>query len=316
MKRFDVITSGYVSMDHIIKIKEPARVGFTSLIENKTNSKIYYGGCSVNIAHSLCKLGINAIPVLRVGDDYEQTGFKKFLEDASVPTQGITKVEGETTSICYLLQDNMGQHITIFYPGAMDGKYFEELDDEIFEQAKLGIITVASCRDNEEFFRKCKKHGVDLVFGMKGDFDAFPEYFLKELLLYSKIIFTNETERETIEKMFSLSSITDLFEIGNAEIIITTYGKRGSKYYQKQGNNIKSGSIPICDCLKVIDATGSGDAYIAGFVYGYLEGKSIEDSCMLGSVLSSFIIEKEGCCTNAPDKEALQKRFEKFKLGE
>ena len=54
--KVDVLTSGYVSMDHIIKIATPAKVGFTSLVTNKSNSKIFYGGCSVNIAYALCRL--------------------------------------------------------------------------------------------------------------------------------------------------------------------------------------------------------------------------------------------------------------------
>ena len=48
--KYDVLTSGYVSMDHIIKIAEPARVGFTSIVTNADNTKINYGGCGVNIA--------------------------------------------------------------------------------------------------------------------------------------------------------------------------------------------------------------------------------------------------------------------------
>lgn len=314
MKKYDVITSGYVSMDHMLKIKTPASVGFTSIIENKTNSKTYYGGCSVNIAYALCRLGLNSMPILRVGDDYESIGFKDFLVNGGVPTEGISRVEDETTSVCYLIQDNNGEHITIFYPGAMDGKYSHELDDRIFENAGLGVITVAARSDNEEFFLKCRKHNVPLVFGMKSDFDAFPVSFLKELLLYSKIIFTNETERATIEKLFDLKDITELFEIGNAEIIVTTYGKKGSTYYSRgEDGSIDSACIPICDCTEVVDATGSGDSYIAGFLYAYLKDMPIADCCRMGSTLASFTIEKEGCCTNVPSVESLMRRFTNFK---
>ena len=65
-------------MDHIIKLKTPAKVGFTSIVENQSSAEIFYGGCSVNIAYELCKLGIDAMPLIRVGKDYESTGFKKF----------------------------------------------------------------------------------------------------------------------------------------------------------------------------------------------------------------------------------------------
>jgi adenosine kinase len=61
-----------------------------------------------------------------------------------------------------------------------------------------------------------------------------------------------------------------------------------------------------------VDTTGSGDAFMAGFLYGYLKGRNIKDCCSLGSVLSSFIIEKVGCTTNAPTEQKFLERFDKF----
>lgn len=64
--------------------------------------------------------------------------------------------------------------------------------------------------------------------------------------------------------------------------------------------------------MKVEDATGSGDAFMAGFLYGYHNGLSTEACARLGTVLSSFIIEKEGCCTNAPVLNDLLERLRGF----
>lgn len=308
----DVLTSGYVSMDHIIRIDTPAKVGFTSLVTNKSNAKIFYGGCSVNIAYALCRLGMRAMPVLRVGGDYESNGFKKFLEDGNVPLDGITELPEEATSVCYLIQDNNNDHITIFYPGAMDGQYAQPMDDALFEETRLGVITVASRPDNQEFFAKCRKHQVPVVFGMKDDFDAFPEAFLKQLLTESKIIFTNEVEREIIEKIYGFEDITELFAIGEADIIVTTLGKEGSICYVREENGIRKEKIGICEVEKVVDATGSGDAYMAGFIYGYLHGYQPEECCRLGGALSYFILQAEGCCTNAPTEEQLLAKAKSF----
>ncbi|MEG1716644.1 MAG: carbohydrate kinase family protein [Lachnospiraceae bacterium] len=307
--RFDVVTSGYVSMDHIIRIATPAQIGFTSLVTNKNNTKVFPGGCSVNIAYALCKLGFCALPVLRVGNDYETNGLKSFLEKGKVPTQGIQKIEKEATSTCYLLQDNNNDHITVFYPGAMNGIYATKLEDSLFEDTRLGVITVAAKEDNEEFFRQCKKHQVPIAFGMKADFDAFPKKFLKELLLYSKIIFTNEVERKMLEELYEMRDITELFEQGNAEMIITTLGKEGSMCYEKTVNGIIGNHISGCSVEQVVDATGSGDAYIAGFLYGYLSGKEGNECGKLGSALSYFVLQQEGCCTNIPSEETLLKKY-------
>lgn len=309
MKEYDVITSGYVSMDHIIKIASPAKIGFTSLVTNKNNSQIQYGGCSVNIAYALSKLGKRALPVLRVGGDFERNGFKRFLEESEVSLDGIQVLDGEITSICYLLQDNNNDHITIFYPGAMDGKFAGKMDDQLFEKARFGIITVASKQDNKIFFDNCKKFNVPVVFGMKDDFDAFPEGFLRELLTGSKIIFTNEVERGIIEELYGFQDITELFEIGEVDVIVTTMGKDGSTCYTRTEDGVKVEEIGICSVEHVVDATGSGDSYMAGFMYGYLNGEMPNKCCVMGSVLSWFVLQKEGCCTNLPDEKQFLEKY-------
>lgn len=309
MEQFEVLTSGYVSMDHIIKIASPAAVGCTSLVTNKNNARIYYGGCSVNIAYGLNRLGIKTVPVIRVGGDYEANGFKEFLEKGNVPLCGIRVVESEATPVCYLLQDNNNDHITVFYPGAMDGRYFGEIDGRLFEQARLGVITVAAREDNQAFYEQCLAHEVPVVFGMKDDFDAFPEEFLKTLLTGSRIIFTNEVEREMIEAIYGFRDITELFRIGKANLIVTTMGKEGSICYERTGEGIRTQKTGICKAEKMIDTTGSGDAYMAGFLYGYLKGMESKECCRLGSVLSWFVLQSEGCCTNLPTEEQLLQKY-------
>lgn len=311
--KYDVITSGYVSLDRIIKTKTLVRYGYTSLIENSNNARIYYGGCSTNISYLLAKLGMKALPVIRVGEeDYRETGFYEYLKNAGVCLDAVEIIPDETTSNCYLIADANNNHITIFYPGAMDKKYSGNLKDEFFEEARLGVLTVGAYEDNVEFYNKCMKHNVPLVFGMKCDFDAFPEEFFKKVLFSSKIIFTNQGEREEIERMFGLETITELFEKGNAGIIITTLGKNGSVYFQKTEDGIISNKIEAAEFGKVVDTTGSGDAYMAGFLYGYLNGMHVEECCKLGSVLSSFVIETVGCTTNAPVLEDFMERYKKF----
>ncbi|WP_313561231.1 carbohydrate kinase family protein [Ruminiclostridium cellobioparum] len=315
--KYDVLVNGYVSLDRIIRTSTPLRYGYTSLVENSDNARIQYGGCSTNIAYLMAKLNMKALPLIRVGgDDYIETGFYDHLKNAGVCMDAVEIVPDETTSNCYLIADSENNHVTIFYPGAMDRKYAKGMDHRFFKEARTGIMTVGSYEDNLEFYRQCKAWNVPLVFGMKCDYDAFPEEFFKEVLLYSKIIFCNECERGEIQRIFGLEDITELFEKGNAEIIVTTLGKKGSVYYHKTKDGILSGHITAAEFGKVVDTTGSGDAFMSGFLYGYLKGKSVKDCCSLGSVLSSFIIEKVGCTTNAPDEEAFLKRFNEFTKGE
>lgn len=311
--KYDIIASGYVSLDRIIKTKTPVRYGYTSIVENSDNARIYYGGCPTNIAYLTAKLGLKALPLIRLGEmDYKETGLFQYLKDGGVCMDAVEFIPDETTSNCYMISDANNNHITIFYPGAMDRKYAGNMKDEFFQKARIGVLTVGSYDDNVEFHNKCVKHNVPLVFGMKCDFDAFPEDLFKKVLFSSKIIFTNKGEREEIERVFSLGSITELFEKGNADIIITTLGKNGSVYFEKTRDGINSNTVEAAEFGRVVDTTGSGDAFMSGFLYGYLKDRTVEECCKLGSVLSSFVIETVGCTTNAPAREELMERYEKF----
>lgn len=306
-----VLTSGYVSMDHMIEISTPARVGYTSVITNSTCAKTYYGGCSVNIAYALSKLGVPAKPILRVGDDWEENGLRAFLESAGVDTDAIRVIPGEATSASYLIQDSDGQHICCYYPGPMSAEFFRPLPDELFDNVALGVVTVASLRDNEEFYEKCRAHGVPIAFGMKADETAFPRGFLGKLLCHSEIVFMNESERRCIERMFGLSSIEGMLS-DEVHTIVTTYGSRGSAWcHRTSSGEIAQDSVGVVPCPRVVDATGGGDAYMSGFIYGWMHGKDLSECCRLGATLSSFVLEAYGCCDSAPNEHELLGRLEK-----
>lgn len=310
---YDVVTSGYMSIDRIVKVDSPLMVGRTSIILNSDNTRPYYGGCPINVSYIMAKLGMNPLPILRVGEDNDTMGFLQYLKDANVPLNGLTTIKNESSSNCYIVSDRNNNHVTIFYPGAMDSKYASKLPDEYFENTRLALITVGSYRDNSEFYSKCLKHGIPIVFGTKLDYDAFPVSFLKEILLSSRIIFSNEHEREEINELMGIDDITRLFDLGKAEIIVTTLGENGSECFEKTEKGITHKRIKAYETSSFVDATGAGDSYIAGFLYGYLSGYDTEASCQMGSVMASFIIEAVGCTTNAPDLGRFNERLEEYR---
>lgn len=304
-----LVIGGYASLDRIIRIDKPASEGRTSLVINKNNSDVFVGGCSVNIAVLLAKLGVSALPLLRVGSDYESSGFKSYLDLAGVDLSAIVQCASDRMPNCYLVESEAGNHITLFYPGSQHEKYFQLYQAEWFAGATAAILTVGSRLDNAAFLEACKTYELPLIFGMKMDVDAFPEELLKEILTYATIIFMNESEEKDIVEFLRLSSIEQLFDLGRAQILITTRGKEGSTYREKTGQVILSGQVPIVQPKRVEDTTGSGDAYIAGFIYAKLHGYSTADACSMGSTLASIVLEGMGSTTNAPAPEALLARF-------
>lgn len=309
VKDIDLIAVGYPSLDRIIKMDETPKLGRTSIIQNPDNSKIYYGGCNVNIAYLGSKLGLRTLPMMRVGVDFESSGFKKFLADTDICFEGIYKMENEMTPNTYLIENEEGHHITLFYPGAMANKYEFTIDRDIVRRAKYGVITVGNTDYNMEFLKVCKEENIPVVFGMKCDFKAFPLEILREFLFKSEIIFTNEGERKEIEKVLELNDINQLILDGCAKCIVVTNGIHGSEIIYCENSCITTKHVDIAKADKIVDSTGVGDAYMTGFIYGLTKEKSYEQAGRIGAVVSSFIIEDMGCLTNIPTLDQVEKRY-------
>ena len=120
MKDIDVVVSGYPSVDKIIYVDNSVELHKTSIIKNDDFLKSYIGGCSINISVILSNFGKKALPVVKVGKDFESSGFSDFLKSYNVSLEGIQKVLEVNTSSSLLIEDTEGNHITLFYKGAMD----------------------------------------------------------------------------------------------------------------------------------------------------------------------------------------------------
>jgi adenosine kinase len=308
---YDLVTSGYCSLDRIIKVDSSIGVGRTSIITNHNNNEIYFGGCNVNVAVNLARLKMKAAPILRVGNDYESTGFKNYLESNGVVTDTINKLDSHKTSSTYLIETIEHDHITLFYPGAMASELCTPYPDIWFKGTRCALMTVASLNDNREFLKRVKENNLPLFLGMKMDANAFPKEFLKECLDNVEVLFTNENEAKCICEIYELNDYKKLIDVlPKVKTIVITRGKDGSCAQYKENNETTYVEVPIIEVNEVVDTVGSGDAYIAGYIYGYLNGKSIKESMQYGSTLASFVIEGIGSTTASPTKQDLIKRYQ------
>lgn len=317
MKKYDVICSGYISLDQIIRIDQASQVGKTALVTNSNHRQIYYGGCHLNVAYALSHLNKCALPLLRVGDDYQSTGLKDYLEQSSIALDALSFVKGESTSSAYLIEDPEANHVTLFYPGSMSGKYAKALPDAWFHESQIGLMTVASKEDNQYFLDQCQKHQLPLFLGMKMDSDAFEVSFLRKILTFISGLFTNESEAACVLDMMGVNKMGDLFDLlPNLQMLVMTKGKAGSMAYYRHQGQLKIAEVGIVKTDHCIDSVGSGDAYIAGFLYGYLNHQPMKTCMEYGATLATFALEGMGATTNLPSEDDFLKRHQINFIGE
>jgi len=298
----DFIISGYTGSNYILRVHHLPRLGMTEIVQNKDNSTPYYGGNGLNVAVYLARLGMQAMPIIRGGFNYERLGYPEFLRSSGVSDGGVSLVPDDATSVCYLAEDDHNDHMTFFYPGAMDGRHApDEYPDEFFANSRWAIMTVASQKDNRAFLKGVKKHNLPMAFAMRPDPDAFPPDFLNEVLHASTLVFMNEMEQDYIRNTLGYDPVERLPRNGKAETVIVTHGPAGCVLYSLEGDTVKECPVPATRPDAVIDTTGAGDSFLAGYLYGVMLGLDSVHCAAYGATESSFIIEAPGCLTRVPD---------------
>ena len=311
-KAIDIIAAGYPSLDRIIKLSSAPRTGFTSIIEDRGDEVLHFGGCNINVAYTAARLGLKSMPACYVGGDFESSGFKSFLADGGVLLDALTVLPGEATPRTYMIEDREGNHITLFYPGAMKGR-IHEVPESALAGARYCVITVGEPLSNLAVAKKAAGLGVPIVFGMKCDFNTFGEDDLEFLLRSSEIIFMNEHERNEIQAFLGLERIELLLEQGVCKCLITTMGSDGSRIEYRSGDgSMARERIPLIPADRLADTSGVGDSYIAGFLAGLSSGADYKRAALCGAVTASFIAEGEGCLDMVPDRNMVNERAMKY----
>jgi len=263
--------------------------------------KKHYGGTAANIAYSLALLGQSPMILGVAGNDFNE--HSQFLKDHGVDTSLIQTIETEATALAMMITDLGDNQISAFYPGAMN--YSKDLHLPNLEVAIVSIspnvpelmISLA---------KECKKTKVPYMFDPGRQLPRLAEAEIEEGINGAKILITNDYELGMIKKKLSLSD-EDLLE--RSEIIVTTLADKGSLVQTKN----KKFTIPPAKPLYVMDPTGAGDAYHAGFLSGYLSGKSLETCGKMGAVTACYAIEKYGTTSHYfTQKDFIQRYEENF----
>ena len=71
----------------------------------------------------------------------------------------------------------------------------------------------------------------------------------------------------------------------------------------------REGHIPAYPGAKVVDTTGAGDSFVAGFIHGLSKGLSLQDCCRYGCAVSSVVVEHMGTQSIAGIKNEAEKRY-------
>ena len=318
MKRDKVIVLGSLAFDYIMGFDENFVNAVSIDYEKKeyqstvtANSRIqHFGGTAGNIAYNLGLLNLSPISLLgSVGKDFESLGYKNHITKFHNIDLNVDIQDDLFTAACYIVNDKESNQMIIFHGGALDGSKNIDLRKKIKdpEQYAYAINSTQGIEAMKNFADQLSDLKIPMIFDPGQITPLFSKDNLLNILTKSEILIGNSHE---IKQVMNKTGMTEKDLLEHVSTIVKTKGSEGSEFIIKSpSGKLESMEIPISNPSKVIDTTGAGDGYRAGFLSGLILNMSLKNACRLGSTVGSFVVETGGAQTQVYDIASVRKRF-------
>jgi len=313
-----VIVLGSLAFDYIMTFEENfvnavsidhEKEEYQSTITAKSRIQ-HYGGTAGNIAFNLGLLNISKVSLLgSVGKDFESLGYKSHIAKFKNIELNVDVREKLFTAACYIVNDIKANQMIIFHGGALDESKNIDLRQKIQnpEQYIYAINSTQGIEAMTNFSDQLEELKIPMIFDPGQITPLFPKNILLNILEKSEILIGNSFEINQVMKKTGLDEQNILKVV---KTIIKTKGSEGSELiYKSESGKIFRVEIPIAKAEKIIDTTGAGDGYRAGILTGLILDMTLLDSCRLGSIVGSFVVETSGAQTQTYDIKDVRKRF-------
>lgn len=265
--------------------------------------EIRRGGTGANISFGLGVLGVNPILITSAGYDFDD--YQAWLQRHGVDTSHVRISKELLTATFTCTTDRKLRQIASFFPGAMSESREIEIAAIIEKTGKFDLFII-SPDDPEAMLRhteSAKSLNIDFIADPSQTLASISGEAIRRLISGAKYLFTNEYELELILKKSGWSSEDLLKEVG---VQVTTMGEKGSR--------IESLGLPLIEIgvpkvKSIVDPTGVGDSYRAGFIAGVVRGLSLERSAQVGATLAAFCLETKGTQEYRFEKSEFLNRF-------
>lgn len=248
------------------------------------------GGSTSNTIHGLARLGAKTGFIGKVGKDEAGDFFKSDLHKSNIANHLIHS--DIDTGIATTLVTGDAERTFATYLGAAATMLPDEIEEEILKEYQYILVEGYLIFNRDLILRVCqlaKKHGLKIAMDMASyNLVETNREFIKQLLEeYVNIIFANEEEAKAFTGKEEEEALEELSKY--CEVAVVKLGSRGSLV--KAGGKITKIEPCKANC---IDTNGAGDIYAAGFLYGIINGYTMEKAGALASKLSALLVETVG----------------------
>jgi adenosine kinase len=290
-----LLVTGSIATDHLMSF--PGRFADSLVVDQLDKIALSFlvddlevrrGGCAANICFGLGNLGLRPVLVGAVGEDF--VDYRSWLVRHNVDCDSVRVSATKHTARFVCTNDSTMAQIASFYAGAMSEARDIELSP-IVDRVGGATYVLIGPNDPQGMLRhteECRIRGYDFIADPSQQLAFGDGQMIRQLIDGASILFSNEYESALIEKKTGWSADEVLDRVG---IQVVTLGASGVRVE-------RSGREPIVVAaarpVSVVEPTGVGDAFRAGFLAALEWDLSLERAAQLGCLLAVHVVEKVG----------------------
>lgn len=268
---------------------------------------ITLGGGPPATSIALHRLGIQVRLGTFLGNgQFSKMAQKKLNEEYKVNYSNLYQGnEPEPLIITSVISTGDERSFVSYQPDHTDNKFYatEAQVYALYKGCRIAYVTLGY----DDVWKRLKKEGSILVMDSAWRDDLHIDQY-KNVFQYLDYFTPNEKEAPKLTNTSSPEEALDVL----AEYIPNPIVK-----LSKNGSIIKEGGktvhIQAARQFKSIDATGAGDAFLAGLMYGIYKGYSTREAVVLGNITGGNCVTQIGCLTAEMDESALLRHYERFR---
>jgi fructokinase len=266
---------------------------FKNLLTNLKIEKTVSGGSVANSIVGLSQLGTKAGFIGKISDDEFGNNYEEGLKKENVEYFYSKKKEELPTGTCLILVTPDSERTMCTFLGTAGKINENDINSDAINKSEIIFLEGYLWDEGEpkKAFDKAINNANKVAMSLSDLFcvDRHKPHFLNLVKNKLDITFANEQEITSLIEAKSFDEVINFSKQLN-KLIIITRGDKGA--VAVNGDEVVESDIQ--KNLKVVDLTGAGDLFAAGFLHGYVNNLSAKECLEIGTTMSSKVIQQIG----------------------
>ena len=301
-------------------------------LEGMRSFRKYVGGSSANMAVGMARLGLKAAMLTRVGDEPLGEFVRSEMAANGVDVSHVIADPDRLTGLAILAVRDRETFPLVFYrENCADMAISEEDFDEFFlASAKALVITGthfstaatdSACRKAVEYARRNGTRTVldidyrPVLWGLTGHglgevrfvgSDRVTEHIQGVMPLFDLVVGTEEEFHIAGGSTHTITALRRL-RAKSAAVLVVKRGTRGASVFPEGiPDSLDSGIAVPGFPVDVLNVLGAGDAFMSGFMSGWIAGEDYSQCCRYGNACGALVVSRHGCAPAMPGRDELR----------